>query len=201
MKRFFPLLVTLSMISCSENKVEVLNDEGVVIERFEILEDSTKHGSFEAFYENGAIQEKSEYSNGGLQGKRTIFYANGNVEVEEQYVDNVLEGIFKAYHENGELNIEVPYSNGQMNGKLKRYYDTGSLQEEMIMENGLENGPFKEYFANGKVEWEGSYLGGDNEDGPLVQYAEDGSVLKKMECSSGVCKTIWTKEKGDITTE
>jgi len=199
MKRLFLFLLAISMISCSDNKVEVLNDAGTVIERFEILEDSTKHGLYEAFFDNGDIQEKSTYMNGALDGTRTIYHSNGNVEVEENYVKDVMEGSFKAFHENGKLNIEVPYKNGQMNGTLKRYYDTGSLQEEVAMVGGMENGPFKEYFANGKVEWEGNYIDGDNEEGLLTQFSEDGSTIKKMECDNGVCRTIWTKEEGDIT--
>jgi len=86
-----------------------------------------------------------------------------------------------------------------MNGLLKRYYDTGTIQEEVTIVKGMENGPFKEYYAGGQLEWEGSYLNGDNEDGLLVQFAEDGSTIKKMQCNNGVCRTIWTEKDGDIT--
>lgn len=198
MKHIFILLSALSIISCSNNQVEVLNEQGGVIEKFQILEDSTKHGSYEAFYDDGKLREKSNYSNGKYSGKRTIYYSNGNIEIEEVYVDDQLEGPFTAYWDNGKINIETHYKKGQMNGSLKRYYKTGSIQEEMVMENGFENGPFKEYFANGQVEWEGSYVKGDNENGPLVQYDEDGTVLKKMNCVAGLCKTVWTKKDGDL---
>lgn len=201
MKHIFILAISILFLSCGNNQVEITNDEGTVVERFQFLEDSIKHGSYEAFYNDGKIKEKSNYKNGNLEGQRTIYYGNGNVEIEENYVNNILDGVFKAYWENGKLNIEVDYKKGQMNGPLKRYYDTGSLQEEMIMKDGQENGPFKEYFANGQVEWEGAYKNGDNEEGLLVQYEEDGSVLKKMECNSGVCRTIWTKKDGDITSD
>jgi len=199
MKQFFILLSSLFIISCSNNQVEVLNEQGTIIERFQILEDSTKHGSYEAYFDDGKIKEKSSFDNGEYDGKRILYFKNGNIEIEEVYSNNTLDGPFKAYWDNGNINIEVDYKNGQMNGQLKRYYKTGSIQEEMVMKEGFEDGPFKEYFANGQVEWEGNYLKGDNEDGLLVQYDEDGSVLKKMNCVSGLCKTIWTKKDGDVS--
>ena len=70
------------------------------------------------------------------------------------------------------------------------------------MKDNNENGPFKEYYPNGNIHWEGNYLNGDNEFGILNEYNEQGELIKKMDCDSmAVCKTIWTKENGDIINE
>jgi len=199
MKRIYYLPVFFVLIiSCKNDPVEITNDQGVVIEKYQINKDSLKHGLYEGFYEEGSLREQTQFKEGNYEGLRTMYYADGVVEIEETYSNNELHGPFKAFHKNGVLNLEVEYVNGQMNGLLKRYYDTGTLQEEVTIVDGIENGPFKEYFSNGQVEWEGKYVNGDNEDGLLVQYEEDGSIIKKMQCQAGVCRTIWTAKDGDI---
>jgi len=199
MKHLILLNLLLFLISCSNSKtVEVKDNNGVVIEKYQILEDSTRHGTYETFKSDGAQMEKAVYQNGKLEGQRTLYYADGQVEIEENYVSGIMNGPYKVFHENGQLNVEVHYEDGKMQGLLKRYFDTGTLQEEVTFVDSEENGPFKEYFASGNVEWEGAFLNGDNEEGILIQYNEDGTIKKKMNCSSGICRTIWTEKDGDV---
>ncbi|MCB9272045.1 MAG: hypothetical protein H6561_21145 [Lewinellaceae bacterium] len=81
-----------------------------------------------------------------------------------------------------------------MSGVWKRYYQGGQLMEEVAFSGNKENGPFKEYYENGNIKAEGSYLNGPKEDGELKLYDEQGTLVKKMECSDGVCHTTWQAE-------
>ncbi len=62
------------------------------------------------------------------------------------------------------------------------------------MVNSEEMGPFTEYYANGKIQAEGTYLHGPNEDGQLKLFDESGELYKIMLCDSGKCITTWQKE-------
>ena len=72
--------------------------------------------------------------------------------------------------------------------------------ERVTFEGNEENGPFEEYHQNGQIQWKGTYLKGENEYGLLEEFDEIGEPIKRMMCDEmAICKTIWTKENGDIT--
>ena len=41
---------------------------------------------------------------------------------------------------------------------------------------------------------EGTYIDGDNEQGELKLYDEQGELEKIMQCERGICHTTWKKE-------
>jgi antitoxin component YwqK of YwqJK toxin-antitoxin module len=93
----------------------------------------------------------------------------------------------------------MPYNRGVLEGDVLKYYPEGAIMEKVSFKNNEENGTFEEYYNNGIVHWRGEYLNGPNEYGLLEEYDEQGILLKKMMCdSNAVCRTIWTKENGDI---
>ena len=65
-----------------------------------------------------------------------------------------------------------------------------------------ENGPFKEYHLNGNLKAVGNYLNGPNEDGNLKVYDENGDLEREMECTAGICHSIFSRdsEKWNINT-
>jgi antitoxin component YwqK of YwqJK toxin-antitoxin module len=89
------------------------------------------------------------------------------------------------------------YKDGAMEGPWKRYYPSGQLMETVQFSNNEENGPFVEYYENGNLKAEGQYYHGDNEHGLLKLYAENGELIRKMECDSGRCRTIWKHKDYD----
>lgn len=191
-----------SFISCDQvRKAEIKSADGYLVETFEFIEDSIKHGLQTKYYKK-QIREEAFYNRGKLNGQRNIYFSNGNVEIEERYVDDVISGPYRVFYEDGSINLEAEYIDGKMQGILKRYYESGALLEEVTMKDNEENGPFKEFYENGQVQWQGTYLNGDNEFGELLQFNETGELIKKMMCDEmAVCQTIWTKEKGDIIPE
>lgn len=196
-------IAILTLFSCGKRLTEVenKNDKGLIIEKFYLDRDSLKFGTYTSYDEDGKLFERSQYKKGKLDGLRTIFFANGEVEIQENYTDGKIDGLYKSFYDNGNVNLEANYVGGKMEGIVKRYYSTGELLEEVKFVANQENGPFKEYYKNGKVKWEGQYKDGDNENGTIKHFNEEGVLIKKMECGKYrgeyVCQTTWTLEEGD----
>lgn len=190
----FAMAISAIIIGCASNShVEIKNDSGKVVERYEANKDGLKIGSYESYTDEGVLLEKSNYKDGIQDGLRTIYYANGQAEIEENYQAGLLNGPYKAFYDTGELKIESNYSNNVLGGILKKYYKSGQIMEEVTFVNNEENGPFTEYWENGNLKWKGSFRNGDNEFGELLKYNEEGTVIRKLLCDSlAVCRTFWT---------
>ena len=198
--RYLFITTALSLFSCKQHLIEVQDDNGNVIESYQVNDKEQKHGQFSGFDENGKLIETANYVNGKLEGERQLFKSTGELEIAETYKNDITEGLYRVYFSNGQVSFETEYTNGTLNGIGKSYYETGVLKEEVTFVNNEENGPFREYYSNGNMEWEGTYLNGDNEFGLLKNYDESGELVKKMQCDSlAICRTIWTKADGDIT--
>ncbi len=199
-RAFLLLFCLIALYSCKDEiLVEIKNDNGDVIERYEATKDSTKNGLHEAFYENGQLFSTVIYEDGLAQGERRIFFEDGTLKTIERYKNDTIHGVFQEYYDNGKLNIESEFTDGVLQGISKRYFRSGELMEEVTFVNNEENGPFKEYYQNGNVQWSGTYLNGDNEFGILEHYNQEGILDKKMECDSArKCRTIWTLAEGDL---
>ena len=125
-------------------------------------------------------------------------YPSGKLAVEATYKNDTIVGLRTFYYENGNKELIGKYEDNMMTGQWKRYYDTGELMEVVMFKENAENGPFVEYYKNGKLKAEGNYLLGNHEHGELKLYNEDGLLGKKMECKHCICRTIWTKDKGNL---
>lgn len=157
--------------------------------------DGLREGVFTKTTAKGVKLEDAEYHQGKLNGARVLYYPNGDTLIVETYRDDEFEGPYKSFYPSGKLKLACLYENNQIEGKWLQYYESGQLKEEVLFQANLENGPFKEYHPNGKLSVEGSYKDGDNEQGPLKFYDENGLHYKTMECNMGICRTTWTLEK------
>lgn len=199
MYKYTILLLSIFLGSCSNQEVQTTYPSGNIKEKFEVKNDSIKHGVYTSYSEDGTTSEIANFADGVLNGKRQLFYTNGSIEIEEIYKNGVMDGDYKVFYKNGTDKINSTFVNGVLQGVLYKFYDDGKLMEEVTFVDNEENGPFKEFHPNGQVQWEGSYLNGDSEFGLLIHYDEEGETIKKMMCDSlGVCQTIWTPEDGDI---
>lgn len=185
--------IILISIGCGEKKVIQNYPNGNIMEEYTVNKENQKNGSYKAYFESGKIKETATYQNDQLIGKRTLYFENGKVETEENYSEpNVLNGEYKTYYDNGQLKLVKTYVNNVIQGTLKVYYPTGKIKEEVTMAENNENGPFVEYFENGQIQWKGSYLNGDNEFGLLEEWDSLGNPIKRMKCDSmAICRTFW----------
>jgi antitoxin component YwqK of YwqJK toxin-antitoxin module len=153
-----------------------------------------KEGLIEAYTEDGKLYETGKFKNGVLNGNRKIYYPSGQLQILETYVAGVFEGPYVKFYENGKKKVEGVYANSSMEGIWKTYYEDGSLKDEVTMHDNMENGPFKEYYQNGNQKAIGTYKDGESEHGPLQLFDESGTLVKKMACDHGICRTTWKYE-------
>ncbi len=192
------LIITLWACQGDDKIVRLYPDSGKK-EIYTIDVDSLVHGEKLVYMDDTYLYERSQYSHGRLSGDRLIYFPSGNVEIHEHYKDDMLHDSLKVFYPNGALKIVMMYTQGTLNGIVTQYYEDGMKKEEVSFEDNEENGPFVEYHQNGQVKWKGTYLNGDNEFGLLEEFDDSGTLIKRMNCDSlAICKTIWTKEKGDI---
>jgi len=198
----FCFSLSIFLFACNNSKLEtVLNydEDGNLMEKYtQEKETHLKQGLYTAYYSDGSLSEESRYENDTLNGKRKLYYESGQLQILENYNRGQFEGVYQAFYENGQLEQEGNYVANEMSGDWKRYFNTGELMEVVAFKNNEENGPFKEYYKSGQLKTEEAYLGGDFEQGLLKKFDENGVLVQKMQCEHGICRTIWTKEKGDI---
>ena len=133
-----------------------------------------------------------------LHGERKLFLSDGTLDIVEHYNFGQFSGLYEKYHPNGQVKFTGEYTNNVMAGLWKGYYQDGTLKEEVTMKNNEENGPFKEYHPSGALAVEGNFQNGPFEEGELKEYDDNGGLIARKLCHLGLCKEIWTSEKGAI---
>ncbi len=189
--------LALSLIGCTgkTETVEVKNDAGVVTEVYtRNKKDFGKEGTYKAYDDQGKLMEEANYKADKLDGTRTLYYENGAVQSTENYKDGEFAGEFISYDTAGNKSLVGNYVNNEMTGEWQRFYPNGQLMEKVMFEGNEENGPFIEYYADGKLKAEGTYKGGDQENGELLLYDKNGELERKMNCDLGRCVTTWRSE-------
>lgn len=204
MKMKFRALVGFAFLICcffaceKKRLVEIKNNTGIVIERFQLIKQNgneLKDGYFQKYDESGNLIELSIFKNGKLNGIRKL-YMNSKLQSEEFRLNDQFHGPYKAYFPNGNLQLEANYTNDVMTGDVKVYYVSGQLKEIVRFADSVEDGPFVEFYENGKLKAEGIYkqLEGPVEDGELKLYDTTGTLIKIMNCDLGKCSTKWLKD-------
>lgn len=204
--RYFVFFTLLFVCSCARKveTIETKNEYGYMIKYTRNKTDFSKEGLYVALYPNGEKYEEANYVKDTLHGERKVYYESGKLEILENYNMGKFISPYKRFFESGKLQQEGNYENNIATGKWKKYYANGQLEELVNLVNNEENGPFQEYYENGNLKAEGAYNGFDEvssrprEHGLLKLYNEAGKLIKKMNCTNGICKTIWTLEDGDI---
>ena len=152
--------------------------------------DQVKHGPYQKFTLDGGLVEEGQYVNGQISGERKK-YAQGKLVAVETMENGEYHGLYQSYYPEGGPNSSGVYDHDQMVGVWKRYYRNGQVLEEVTFKDNLENGPFKEWYENGNLKAVGQYKNGDQEDGELLLYNEQGVLIRKMNCVEGICRTTW----------
>lgn len=160
-------------------------------------ETEQKEGLQMRYDAGGNLLEQANYQNGKIDGLRIIFDESGDTSVVETYTAGKFDGPYRTFHPGGnQVRFAGNYVDNSMTGTWRKYNPAGQMIEEVTFANNLENGPFREWFDNGKLAAEGSYLDGDNEDGRLRVYNEDGSLNRVMDCDMGACTSLWRDTDG-----
>ena len=204
-KKLYWIVILAAMTSltqaCKEavETIEVKNEEGVVIEKFQVLkENGKKHGEYKSFDEEGKIIESANFKKGLPEGKRIIYYPNGNPQEEENYENGFLVGDVISYYETGEVKARTPYiikeGRNVLEGVIRTYYKNGQLVSEAEAKANEINGAFTEYYENGNIKAKGTQVTddflGEVDHGRLEKYNEQGELVAVMDCNMGRCTTV-----------
>ncbi|MEM9928766.1 MAG: hypothetical protein AAF840_03005 [Bacteroidota bacterium] len=153
-----------------------------------------KQGASQQFDPQGNLVHEEMYLDDQLHGERRIYDPEGNVVVVENYEKNQFAGEYLNYDNSGNLTLKGQYINGAMNKTWFQYYADGGVMESVTFVNNETNGPFREWYENGKPKASGNYAAESKEDGILHLYLETGGLERVMQCSIGMCQTIWTPD-------
>ena len=80
------------------------------------------------FYPNGQIEIIANYSNGKLNGERTIWYPDGTLLGKQFYVNDILDGKSQWFYPSGQIHEEEYNLKGKHCNTLRNYYDSTSIQ-------------------------------------------------------------------------
>lgn len=103
-----------------------------------------------AYFPNGKKSIEVGYTNGDLNGKRTIYFSNGKVFIDDNFNFNDSNGESKEYYSTGVLKVKENYYYGFLNGKCEYYYPNGKLKKEVSYDNGVKHGWTIYYDQSGK---------------------------------------------------
>lgn len=90
--------------------------------------DGKRHGLARWWYNDGTLQEESEYDMGTIEGSSREYYEGGGLKAEYTYSYSQKEGPYKCYYKSGALQEEGFYKQ-QTKASYKSYYEGGKLKE------------------------------------------------------------------------
>lgn len=203
--RIYPLLLLALLFACQGNEtadlesVEVTDEYGN-LERYQRrVSDYAREGWSLRISPEGEVIEAAHYVHDTLDGNRFLFFESGDTSVVETYRGGQFDGPYRVYREDGSLMLEGQFAANVREGEWRGYYPNGQLKEVVQFQDNAENGPFTEYHPNGKLKAEGYYREGDNEDGQLKLYNENGELTRRMDCRMGRCSTVWSADEVTAT--
>lgn len=159
---------------------------GYLLSKGMLDDNEQKTGEWSWFYENGALQEKTNFKEGKPDGLYEYYFDNGNLEYSKNYVDGELEGEFKAYNKSGALIEQKFFSKGKLEGTYKSFYAVGEDYPEYIIpyKDGEINGMVTQYYLNGQKNLEANFIDGKKE-GLEKKFYANGKISSEIEYKEG----------------
>ncbi len=104
---------------------------------FDIVQNISRDGDHQEYYENGVLKNQGAFINGGREGVHRFYREDGTLGAEWSFRNNKAHGLAKAYYPTGELKVLAPYKNGKREGVAKIFYPTGELLVESFFKNDI----------------------------------------------------------------
>lgn len=105
------------------------------------------------YYHKGAktLMTLENYTNGKLEGLRSVYYPSGKIAEETMYKNNLKNGFYKRYTETGVIIEETIYKNNEFDGlAIFRDADDGNIVSKGKFVNGKKAGIWQ-FFEKGKL--------------------------------------------------
>ena len=103
---------------------------------------------------DGALQARSQVSDGLLEGLSEGWHTNGIKQIEEHFHAGVSHGPRVKWHPNGQKLSEVRVVEGKLEGIFRRWHDNGQLAEEITLKAGQPEGLSRAFYPNGRLKAE-----------------------------------------------
>ncbi|PIE84367.1 MAG: hypothetical protein CSA07_02375 [Bacteroidia bacterium] len=172
-----------------------------------------RHGFWRAFYDNGRLKYRGEFSHGRAVGRTTRYAATGELKSVMDYepdghacrvvIYDALgrvqgRGAYYDKHKDGKwqyfsgpmLVREEGWHRGKKHGKFVEYQDNGHMGSVGSWRNGEMDGPQEQYYGNGalRMRWE---MKRGLEQGPSVTYYPSGAVRLRGQFRDGKRDGVW----------
>ncbi len=158
-----------------------------------------KTGKFTFKFENGAIREEFDRTNGVIDGEFRTFYESGQIKSVNIYVSAQQVGEQKEWYENGNLKEVITIDPYTRERKKEYFYDNGQRSKlEHTDANDESKGEYKEWYRNGQLKEQSTFIGSTERTGDWLKFWEDGS--KKLEAGFKYGEVIfhnYWKEDGE----
>ncbi|MCD6347659.1 MAG: hypothetical protein J7L96_09595, partial [Bacteroidales bacterium] len=112
------------------------------------------------FSTNGELISSITYKNDTLDGTAHKFYNNGIIQEQTQWTNNQLNGLQIIYNQRGDIEAEINYINGKMNGAYKVYYFNHTTEIAGQYSNNLKVGVWQYNKADGSLNYKLNYKNG-----------------------------------------
>ena len=97
------------------------------------------------------LMSLENYTNGKLEGLRSVYYPSGKIAEETMYKNNLKNGFYKRYTETGVIIEETIYKNNEFDGlAIFRDADDGNIVSKGKFVNGKKAGIWQ-FFEKGKL--------------------------------------------------
>ena len=169
-------------------------------------------GAYTAYFTDGSIKTKGQYTNNQATGYWEYFYENGHPKMRGTLDSSKNAGRWEYFYENGQLRMAGAVYDSTRQGPWRFYYESGQLKREGAFENGKKKGTWKEYFesgvrkvetvhrqdtthyrsfySNGELQLEGKKVWDQNE-GRWQRYYASGQLQAEGEYHAGIRQGPW----------
>jgi antitoxin component YwqK of YwqJK toxin-antitoxin module len=87
-------------------------------------------------YENGQVEELSQFKDGKKDGLWTTWYEHGQKEGEANFKDGKTDGLWTTWYENGQKMMEGNFEDDKMDGPFTQWYENGQKSLEGNSKDG-----------------------------------------------------------------
>ena len=70
-------------------------------------------GPYEGYYDNGQLESRGNYIDGGREGLRETFHRNGQLGIRGNYKNGWQNGLWEFFEEDGTLDSAQTFRNGK----------------------------------------------------------------------------------------
>jgi len=152
-------LIIIMACESSTTQVTIIPDKSVALDHPSLkkkaaivyLKDSLFSGYLVGLYDNGALQSKTGYLNGKLEGKSVQYYSNGQLKEQRLYKQNRKTGTHVGFWPNGQQKFEYHFEADLHVDELKEWYASGQPYRFFNYLQGKEDGSQRMWMEDGTI--------------------------------------------------